>query len=350
MSDQTGAREVVPTLRDVAKQAGVSTPIASRVLNDDPDVRVRDDTRARILEVAATLGYMPNGVARSLRRSRSDAIGLVMHNLTSPMNTTVLEGVRGRCASAGYVTLLADSEQLAADSSHLRSFLSRGRLDGVILHVGHGYHEQLIADVSRHVPAVLVNSDGSGSVPTARLDDVAAGRTATEHLIGLGHSDICFVGGPKEAITSLGRQRGYEEVLREAHPAARIDVVSAGWTDEMGAEAARRILSRPRLPTAIVVANAVTAAGVLTALRQAGISVPNEVSVVGIHDAWFANHLAVSLTTVRLPLFELGAMAADLLLGTLAGEPTPANALIVDPPPILVIRESTAPPRAASLS
>ncbi|GAA3884074.1 LacI family DNA-binding transcriptional regulator [Leifsonia kafniensis] len=341
-------RKLAPTLRDVATLAGVSTTIASRVLNDDPVVRVRDETRARILEAAATLGYTPHGVARSLRTSRSDAIGLIMHNLTSPMNTTVLDGVRGRCAEAGYVTLLADSEQLATDSGRLRSFLARGRLDGVILHVGHGYHDKLIADVSRHVPAVLVNSDGSGSVPTARLDDVAAGRTATEHLVALGHAAICFIGGPAEAITSLGRQRGYEEVLREAYPDARVDVISAGWTDELGEDAARQLLSRPQLPTAIVVANAVTAAGVLTVLRQAGINVPNDVSVVGIHDAWFAKHLAVSLTTVRLPLFELGAMAADLLLSTLAGKPTPMNALIVDPPPVLVVRESTAPPRPAS--
>lgn len=348
MPANQSAREAAPRLSDVAKQADVSTTIASRVLNNDPNVRVREETRTRVLEVAETLGYVPNGVARSLRSSRSDAIGLVMHNLASPMNTTVLDGVRGRCAEAGYVTLLADSEQLATDSGRLRSFLARGRLDGVILHVGHGHHDRLIEKVSRHLPAVLVNADGSGSVPSARLDDVAAGRAATEHLLALGHTDIWFIGGPDGSVTSIGRQRGYEEALLNAQAHLPHQSISAGWTAEHGEEAALSILRRPTLPTAIIVANVVTASGVLTVLRAAGVCVPTDVSVIAIHDAWFAKHLAVSLTTVKLPLFELGEKAADLLLDTLAGKPVGAGALIADPPPEIILRESTAPPRASA--
>lgn len=345
MPANRGQREAAPRLRDVAMQADVSTTIASRVLNNDPIVRVREETRTRVLEAAEALGYVPNGVARSLRSSRSDSIGLVMHNLASPMNTTVLDGVRGRCAEAGYVTLLADSEQLTADSSRLRSFLARGRLDGVILHVGHGHHDRLIEKVSRNLPAVLVNAEGSGSVPSARLDDAAAGRAATEHLLALGHTDICFIGGPDGSVTSRSRKRGYEDALLDARVKPPRHAISAGWTAEHGEEAALSILRQPTMPTAIIVANVVTASGVLTVLRAAGVRVPTDVSVIAIHDAWFAKHLAVSLTTVKLPLFELGQTAADLLLATLAGKTIGAGALIADPPPEIILRESTAAPR-----
>ncbi|MCK6065218.1 MULTISPECIES: LacI family DNA-binding transcriptional regulator [Microbacterium] len=347
MSAATKKREANPTLRDVASRADVSTTIASRVLNDDPAVRVREETRQRVIEAAKELGYAPNSIARSLRKSRSDAIGLVMHNLASPMNTTVLEGVRGRCAEAGYVTLLADSEQLAAESSRLSSFLARGRLAGVILHVGHGHHDTLIEDVSRHVPAVLVNADSSGLVPSARLDDVSAGRTAAEHLIALGHTDVAFVGGPEGSITSLGRQRGYEDALRGIERGAGAQMINAGWTAEHGEAAANAILNMPALPTAIVVANLVTASGVLAVLRSVGVRVPHDVSVVAIHDAWLAKYLTVPLTTVQLPLFELGETAAGLLLDILAGKSGGQGALITDPPPRLIVRESTAAPRAS---
>ncbi|MEW2353539.1 LacI family DNA-binding transcriptional regulator [Spirillospora sp. NPDC029432] len=341
-------RGPAPTLRDVAARADVSATIASRVLNDDPSVRVRDDTRARIHEVAQALGYVPNGLARSLRKSRSDAIGLVMHNLASPLNTTVLEGVRGRCADAGYVTLVADSDQLTVDSSRLRTFLARGRLDGVILHVGYGHHDRLIEEVSRHLPAVLVNADLTAPVPAVRLDDTAAGRLATSHLISLGHTDICFIGGPEGSVTSLGRQSGYEAALEESGRQPRIDAIRAGWGPEDGEAAALELLRRPALPTAIVVANVVTASGVLTVLRSAGVRVPDDISVVAIHDAWFAKHLAIPLTTVQLPLFELGETAAGLLLGTLAGKEPSDRVLITDPPPHLIPRESTAAPRAGA--
>lgn len=340
-------RGPAPTLRDVAARADVSATIASRVLNDDPSVRVRDDTRARIHEVARALGYVPNSLARSLRKSRSDAIGLVMHNLESPMNTTVLEGVRGRCADAGYVTLVADSDQLTVDSSRLRTFLARGRLDGVILHVGYGHHDRLIEEVSRQLPAVLVNADRTAPVPAVRLDDTAAGRLAADHLVSLGHTDICFVGGPRGSVTSLGRQRGYENSLEESGHHAR-DAIHAGWEPEDGEEAARELLRRPTLPTAVVVANAVTASGVLTVLRSADVRVPHDISVIAIHDAWFAKHLTVSLTTVQLPLFELGERAAGLLLGILAGKKSSDRVLITDPPPRLILRESTAPPRTGA--
>jgi DNA-binding LacI/PurR family transcriptional regulator len=331
------------TLREVARLAGVSAAIASRVLNDDPEVRVRDETRRRIQNTAKSLSYVPNHVARSLRGARSGAIGLVMHDLDSPINVSVLEGARSRCAAAGYVTLLADAEELAADHSQLRTFLARGRLDGAILHAGYGKGDQLLEQASDEMPTVLVNSAGGGPVPSVRLDDEAAGALATDHLLDLGHRRIVFLGGTKGSQSSLRREAGYREALARHHPQLKADVVDTGWSADSGSAAAEQLLHRARLPTAVVVANAVTAAGVLSTLRDAHIAVPQDISLVAVQDAWFVEHLRVALTTVRLPLFELGSTAAAMVLDGIAGD-RPDDAFLNHPPPELVLRRSTGKP------
>lgn len=330
-----------PTLRDVAQEAGVSAPIASRVLNADPGVRVREDTRRRIEEVADAMGYVPHSVARSLRGARTGAVGLVMHGLDSPINVDVLAGARAYCAEAGYVTLLAEAEELAASRSQLSAFVARGRLDGVILHSGYGQEDRLIDAISSSVPAVLINADEGRAVPAARVDDFAAGVLATEHLLGLGHREIAFIAGSRQSQTSDRRESGYRAALGEQAPA---DVVHAGWSADSGSEAVDGLLERPRLPTGLVVANAVTAAGVLSALRDAHVAVPTQLSVITIHDSWFLPHLSVALTAVRLPLRDLGAAAARLLIDTIDGRGPVTDTFITDPPPQLVQRHSTTTP------
>lgn len=330
-----------PTLRDVAETAGVSPAIVSRVLNDDPKVRVRDDTRERIRSVAAMMGYVPHSLARSLRGARTGAIGLVMHGLDSPINIELLVGAQAQCAHAGYVTLLAEAEELAENDSQLRAFVSRGRLDGVILHSGYGHEDRLLEAISSSVPAVLVNSDEGGNVPAVRVDDAAAASVATEHLIELGHREIAFIAGPDKSQTSDRRERGYREALSANGLSAQINVVHAGWSTESGSAAAEKILREAHRPTGLVVANAITAAGALTTLRQNLIDVPRDVSVVAIHDSWFVAHLAVPLTTVRLPLQQLGAAAAALLIETIDGGTPAHDTFITEPAPELIRREST---------
>ncbi|MGO1769282.1 MAG: LacI family DNA-binding transcriptional regulator [Microbacterium sp.] len=328
------------TLRDVAQAAGVAPPTASRVLNDDPTVQVRDDTRQRIIRAARELGYTPNSVARSLRGSRAGAIGLVMHDLDSPINVAVLKGAQSRCAEAGYVTLLADAHDLEEDQSQLRTFLARGRLDGVILQTGYGEGDDLVEQVANTVPAVLVNSEQGDVAPSVSLDDVAAATLATDHLLGLGHERVVFVGGPVGSPSSERREHGYRQAIEEAGLAPT--VIPATWVASGGAAAAQEIMGLEPRPTAVVVANAITAAGVLSAFRDAQVSVPDDVSVVGIHDPWFVEHLPVALTTVRMPLFALGSVAADMLIEALNGGSPAAEVFIDDPPPELVVRRSSA--------
>lgn len=344
-----------PTLRDVAKEAGVSPAIASRVLNSDPDVRVRDETRARIHAAARSLGYVPHSLARSLRGARTGAIGLVMHGLDSPINVDVLRGAQARCAESGYVTLLAEAEELAENDSQLRAFLARGRLDGVILHSGYGHEDRLVEAISRSVPAVLVNANDDHTVTTVRVDDASAAIVATEHLLELGHRSIVFIAGPRGSQTSERREDGYREALVAAGFPSEVRVVHADWSASSGAAAATELLARGSLPTGIIVANAVTAAGVLSGFRDAGIAVPEQVSVIGIHDSWFLEHLSCALTAVRLPLQALGATAARLLIediergsgaaGANGGDSVHRDEFISEPPPHVVVRQSTGAPR-----
>ncbi|SED94341.1 transcriptional regulator, LacI family [Ruania alba] len=332
-------------LRDVAREAGVSPAIASRVLNVDPTVRVREETRQRVQAVAKEMGYVPHSVARSLRGARTGAIGLVMHELESPINVDVLAGAQSRCAQAGYVTLLAEAEQLAEDHSQLSAFLARGRLDGVILHSGYGHEDRLVEAISRSVPAVLVNSDDGRAVPTVRVDDAAAAALATEHLLELGHREIAFLAGPKGSQTSDRRESGYRDALTRHGCAGSARVMHAGWSADSGVAAVQKLRHAATLPTALVVANAVTASGVLSALRDAPVAVPDEISVVTIHDSWFLAHLAVALTAVRLPLQDLGAAAATLLIDTIDGRGPVQDVFITEPAPELMLRNSTGRPR-----
>lgn len=322
----------------------MSVAIASRVLNADPNVRVREATRQRIQETAASMGYAPHSVARALRGGRTGAIGLVMHGLDSPINVDVFAGARRHCADAGYVTLLADAEELAEDHSRLSAFLARGRLDGVILHGGYGQEDHLIDAISSSVPAVLINSDDGREVPTVRVDDAAAGALATEHLLQLGHREVTFIAGSEGSQTSERREAGYRSALAHPDRADAVDVLHAGWSAESGVAAARTLLARPHLPTALVTANAVTAAGVLSGLRDAGITVPHDISVITIHDSWFLLHLTVALSAVRLPLHDLGAAAAKLLIATVDGRGPMNDIFITEPTPELILRHSTAPP------
>lgn len=344
-----------PTLRDVAKEAGVSPAIASRVLNSDPKVRVRDETRARIRAAAGALGYAPHSLARSLRGARTGAIGLVMHGLDSPINVDVLRGAQARCAESGYVTLLAEAEELAENDSQLRAFLARGRLDGVILHSGYGHEDRLLDAITRSVPAVLVNANDNRAATTVRVDDAGAATVATKHLLDLGHQSIAYIAGPSGSQTSDRREAGYKKALATAGSRNDADVVHADWSAASGVTAAKELLARDALPTGIVVANAVTAAGVLSGFRDAGIAIPEQVSVIAIHDSWFLEHLSFALTAVRLPLQALGATAARLLIEDIesggmtrasrAEEPATRDEFVSEPPPYVVVRGSTSAPR-----
>jgi LacI family transcriptional regulator len=190
------------------------------------------------------------------------------------------------------------------------------------------------------VPSVIVNSVGTASASGVRLEDDLATTVATQHLIGWGHRDIVFVAGPPSAASDL-RTAGFTMALQAAGiPLQKGSILSGGWESQEAFDAVSAAIARGQRPTGFVVVNAATSLGVLSALYQAGIRVPEDASVIGVHDAWFAPHLTPALTTVALPMFELGRRSVLQLLTHLA-EGKPDDVIISRPAPQLVLRQST---------
>lgn len=333
------------TLRDVASHAGVSISVVSRVLNADPSVRIRPETRERVLESAQLLRYAPNSAGRSLRRSRSQLLALVVPDVTNATFTELVNGVESRAIDHDYSVLLASSPRMQPGSDGFTRLLSERVVDGVLLQKDDSAPADLVSRALTHPErTVLINSGPVPGTTTIALDDEGAGSLAAQHLLDLGHRSIGFVGGVATTDTSMRRQQGVASALEQAGLSLLPEhCTHLGYTYRTGRDAVRLLLSRTPAPSALVVANVNAGIGVLAEARQMGVAVPESLSVVAIHDIWPAITCSPALTTVRLPMATLGATAVDVLLGDL--EHRQDSALrVTDPPVELVLRESTAPP------
>lgn len=318
------------TLTDVARAAEVDVSLVSRVVRGK-DVKVREETRARILEHARLLGYRPNAIARSLKSARAGAFGLVIPNFENPVYAQIITGAETAAARLGSVMMTTSGA--GWERADWYESLDDGRVDGLLVAGGEGL------DLGHlRVPYLLVNRTVPGVDRFVVLDDEGAARMAVEHLVELGHRELAFIGGPVGADTAGRRQAGFESAVRSA--GARGGVLPGDYTTAGGRAAVARALAGGTPPTGIIAANLPSGIGALEALRDAGVSVPGTVSVVSVHDAEIAAFMVPKLTTVRMPLHELGARAIELL-ATLA----PADAItdVVRAPMELVVRESTGP-------
>ncbi|CAN5564904.1 LacI family DNA-binding transcriptional regulator [soil metagenome] len=323
------------TLADVAKAAGVDVSLVSRVLRGET-VRLREETRARIRHHADTLGYRPNAIARSLRSSHAGAWGLIIPDFTNPVFAQIIAGAETAAAKRNSVMMTASGA--GWDRAQWYEALDGGRVDGLLIAGG-----SAIDLSSLRVPYILVNRTFGGVERYVVLDDRKAGQMAVEHLMTLGHRDIVFLDGPPVADTATRRREGYRTALAAAgvtlHPELE---VQGDYTASGGRDALRAGIDSGMEFTAVVAANLPSALGALEALRDAGLSVPQDVSVVAIHDAEIADFVYPRLTTVRMPLTELGARAIELISTTSA---TDTITEVVAEPMDLVVRESTGPVR-----
>lgn len=333
------------TLREVAALAGVSTSMVSRVLNDAPDTRATDETRQRIRDAAAQLGYRANFAARALKNSRTHVIGVVLPDLANPIYIDLLDAVEEEAARQGYLTLLARAEGLLTNPDAIPRLVHEGRVDGVIVQASDGLSPDALTSLTGgSTPAVFVNSSHPQESGSVLLDDAAGGRVAAEHLWGLGHRDIAFAGGLPGSENSARRLEGFSAALQGlggSLPEHRIS--RRGFAVEQGAAAVADLLAAGIPPTAIAVANVNAAFGVLTELRSRGVAVPDDMSVIAIHEAPGAQHTWPPLTTIEMPLGALGAAAVTALRGLIEAG-TVSDSVVSSPAPRLHERESTRPP------
>lgn len=334
------------TLADVARSAGVAPSIVSRLLNGDARLRIRPDTARRIRTVVAELGYRPHPVGRTLRTSRANAIGIVLPDVTNPINAEILRGAESAARAAGAGVLLGSAEELVDHEGPLRDLT--GRVDGLVIQRSNAVTDEVLERlINVGIPTVLMNTDLVGHHGSIRMQDAEAVRIAVEYLNSIGHERIAHIAGAPLTDTATRRRQGWEQAME--HAGLSIDpslLVEGGYDVEGGHLGATRLLrTRPR-PTALVAANVTAALGALAALRDNGVAVPGEMSVVAIHDVWFAAHSDPSLTTVRLPLYEMASRAVEMLFRRMDGAPV-ETVEVDDVPPKLIVRRSTAPPRSS---
>jgi len=333
------------TLKDVAALARVHPATASRALNPETRLLVREDTAQRVLEAAAELGYRPNTVARSLRTRRSHSVGVLIPDLNNPLFPPIVRGIEDRLGEAGYTPLIVNTDNDAdRERRHIETMLAR-QVDGLIAATARLDVDPLAEAAAAGTPIVLVNrSFEDGSVSAVTVDDRQGISLAVSHVAGLGHRRIGHVAGPQNVSTGHRRYLGFLEAMDALGLDVELEYVSfsAAFTETEGATACAAVLAhRPRV-TAIVAANDRLAMGCYDALAAEGLSCPEDVSIVGFNDMPFIDRLRPPLTSVRVPQREIGTTAAELLLAQLTDASEPPRELLLEPS--LVVRASTAPP------
>ena len=335
----------MPTIRDVAKKAGVGLGTVSRVLNDSP--LVSDATRQHVLNVIEELDYSPNPVARRLSSGKALTIAVTVPFFTRPAFSERLNGVMSGLSQTPYDLLVYNVDTPELRSNFFDNLPRREQVDGALLLSLPPFDEEAERLAEAEIPIVLIDSEHPElkNLNQVNVDDIAGGELATRYLIELGHRRIGFIGdtvdNPFNFRSSRDRYRGYRNALEAAEiPYRAMHYAEGEHGRRQAQEMALRILSLPERPTAIFAASDIQAVGVLEAARELGLDVAKDLSIIGYDDIELAD--IMQLTTVRQMLFESGKRGVELLLRTLEQpDVEPAHEYLdVE----LIIRETTAPP------
>ncbi|HXG40674.1 MAG TPA: LacI family DNA-binding transcriptional regulator [Candidatus Limnocylindrales bacterium] len=334
------------TIRDVARHAGVSVATASRVVSGK-DV-VSSETRERVLAVVEELGFTPSPAARRLSLGRTMTIGVVVSFLTRPQAAERLRGIEAVLADSDYDLVIYNVETTQRRDHYLSTLVGAHRTDGLLVVSLPPAPASVPALEAAPVPVVFIDVHVPyvSSMPRVIGDDIAGGAAAARHLLELGHRRIGFIGDAPESpfgfTSSLDREAGMRRELDAAGVALPPEWVGHGAHGRYEArELALRMLSREPRPSAIFAASDTQALGVIAAAHEAGLNVPEDLSVVGYDDIEAADY--VGLTTIRQQLFESGRRGAELLLAAI--EKAPESKTVVRLSPELVVRTTTAPPK-----
>jgi len=304
------------TIRDVARLAHVSCGTVSNVLNR-PSV-VAPATRERVLEVIETTGFIRSAAARQLRSGQSRTVGVVLLDIANPFFTEVVRGIEHVLTENSHVLMLCSSDESSEREEHYLRLLAEFRVDGVLITPAAQELDKISDLIDQGIPTVLLDRGwGRDDLCSVTVDDVRGGELAATHLVSLGHEVIAFVNGSLTIRQCVDRREGVRRVWRRERrrrPIALHEFSVSALTAEHGEYAAAQLLHMNPLPTGVICANDLLAMGVLRKFASSGITVPNEISVVGYDDITFASMCSPALTSVRQPKYELGTTAARLLL------------------------------------
>jgi LacI family transcriptional regulator len=327
------------TIQDVAAQAGVSAMTVSRVINHP--ARVAPATRQRVEQAIHELGFVPNALARSLLHGRTHTIALIVSDISNPFFTLIARGVEDVAQRNGYTVLFGNSDESPEkERQYLQAMLSR-RIDGMLISATGSASRPMLELLQRHKsPFVLLDRAIDGiSADTVTGDSAGGARVLTEHLIGLGHRRVALVNGPPWASTAQDRRRGYlDALLAHGIPPHPELIVEGNFKRDGGYQAAQQLLALPpeQRPTAIFADNNFHSIGVLEALREAQLRVPQDIAMVCFDDIELASAIYPFLTVVAQPARTFGTIAMQFLLERLDGSATEPPRRVVLPPELLV--------------
>ena len=335
----------MPTMKDVARLAGVSATTVSHVVNQTR--YVSPEIQRRVSTALQQLDYRPNSLARSLRQGVSHTIGLITPDNSNPAFAEFSRTVETAGFEAGYSVILCNSDgQLEKELTYVNVLLAK-QVDGIIFIAASSQSEHIALITERNVPVVVADRQiADADLDEVLVDNYEGGRLATEHLLSLGHQRVGCITGPSDTTPSADRVRGYRDSLAAAglEPDENL-IVKGNFRYDGGAEGAHRLLQLKRPPTAIFACNDAMAMAAMASIRELGLSVPSDVSVVGFDDILMASYTSPPLTTVANPFSEMARVSTKLLIEKMSSSAPRARRRIVLGVK-LAIRGSSAPAKA----
>ena len=299
------------TIKDVAREAKVSVATVSRVLNGSGPVA--EETRSIIREIAGRMRYVPHNGARSLITSKTHTLGVLLPDLYGEFFSELIRGMDDTAQRHGFHLLIS---RAYADRNGIETAMRamRGRVDGVVV-MSPDLDANSLLNVPSTNPVVLLCSVARGELDSLTIENCRGAREMVNHLVSMGHTRIAIIKGSPRNYDAAERLRGYRMALRQAGIAHDLSLERDGdFTEAAGCTAGLELLAMKLRPTAIFAANDSMAIGVLSALRESGVQVPDEMAVAGFDDILLARYLDPSLSSVHVPICELGARAVELLL------------------------------------
>ncbi len=300
------------TIKDVAREAKVSVATVSRALNGLSSVT--DKTRDRVMKIAADMHFVPSSAARSLISRRTQTIGALLPDLYGEFFSELIRGIDQAARAHGLHLLVSSTRGDAAEAGAVMKSL-HGRVDGLLVMSPHADAEFLANNLPRNLPTVIMSSRVTGGgLPSFSVDNYGGALSMMRHLVARGHSRIALIAGPEHNFDAQERLRGYRDAMAQLVPGTEELIFQGDFSEESGWRTGNQILALANRPTAVFAANDMMAIGCLFALNEAGVQVPKEIALAGYDDIPMARFVSPPLTTVRVRIAELGAMALERLV------------------------------------
>ncbi len=334
-------------IKDVASRAGVHPSTVSRVLNPATRSMVSESLAQEIVRIADELGYRRNPLASGLRTRRTFTVGIIIPDLTNPVFPPIVRGVEHTLDSKGYIAILADSGSKRRSEKALIENMTARQVDGLILAAANRKDPLVDQCIEQGIPLVLVNRTVDKHNVAAVINDDELGiDLAVGHLVKLGHRQIAYIGGPQRTSTGYARYRAFLKTTKKAGIEIDRDLIinAREFTEPAGQAAFHQLIQTGKHFTAVLSANDLLALGCYDALEELGLRCPADISVTGFNDMPYVDRFVPPLTTLHIPLDELGVQAATLLLERIENPDTPTKQLRLEPR--LVVRGSTGAPSA----